>query len=173
MLPFTLHVLYESLVHVLRSLLRFTKNFTLTLTFSRHGITQLWHMSFSTSFFAVWYCATQEIRLQLSFSCTQTFSSKFYTSLSPSYIFSRLTVYTLPFSAIKLNETKATYFSIPFEKLLPEGFQFEIYIADVVTKPQLFSISLSLFIIIELNEVSFRSVCNYETLANLWFKIWR
>ena len=85
-----------------------------------------------------WYCATQEIRLQLSFSCTQTFSNKFYTSLSPSYIFSRLTVYTLPFSAIKLNETKATYFSIPFEKLLPEGFQFEIYIADVVTKPQFF-----------------------------------
>ena len=124
--------------------------------------------SSSSSFFAVWYCATQEIRLQLSFSCTQTFSSKFYTSLSPSYIFSRLTVYTLPFSAIKLNETKATYFSIPFEKLLPEGFQFEIYIADVVTKPQLFfAISLSLFIIIELNEVSFPSVCNYETLANL------
>jgi hypothetical protein len=77
---------YESLVHVLRGLLRFTKNFTLTLTFSRHGITQLWHMSFSSPFFAVWHCATQEIRLQLSFSCTQTFSSKFCASLSLTFI---------------------------------------------------------------------------------------
>lgn len=80
--------------------------------------------------------------------------------------------HVLLFSAIKLNETKATYFSIPFEKLLLEGFQFEIYIVYVRTKPQFFpSIPLSLLIIIILNEVCFHSVCNYETLANLQFKI--
>jgi len=50
--------------------------------------------------------------------------------LSLLHLFS-CSLYTLLVSAIKLSEAKATYFSIPFEKLLLEGFQFEIYIVDV------------------------------------------